>query len=298
MVVTTIVLDALQFFEALEKINAPLPVLLDKLAKILGGASFYERERERDKEPRVPQKWRSRHLPTPMPLPLPLPVLPPQRIAKVLSNEEQAKKDFLAQLNKLTVNNDAIIIKNLKTIYKPEYLEIYVRGLWNFMLRQSDFQHLHMQVLNIFPRTETMAIFKTIYAEEAAMPIPQLTTDPNVNYDLFCDYVKWKSRRQAAATGWMRLILADCLAMTPAELLDDILKSAIPIDCIIEQLSTVLTLLPSIWRKQVNAQVAAACLVFRGVARDRCKFKLLDLEDMVNTPICAPVYKAPGARKG
>lgn len=322
--VVTIVLEALQFFEALDKTTTPLTTLLDKLARLININAVAEQHgngshshgrgggggnTSQDSAGRWRGSIRNNHshhnqsaFASPQhPHSLPcLPSAPVRPIKPVLSEPDQCKKDFLAQLNKLTASNEETITKNLKTLYtkKPEYIDVYIRGLWSFMLRQPDFQQLHIQVLTtIFPKDTVATSFKTIYEEAAAAPNPpwnEQTPDPNTNYDLFCDYVKWKGQRLAAGSGWMRLILNGFLDITPPALLEDILRSGIPTDCIIEQLSAILGMLPSIWRKQVRTQVSDACVAFRDIAKDRCKFKLLDLEDLVNTAV---VYKTPAARR-
>lgn len=139
-----------------------------------------------------------------------------------LSREDISRKDFTANMNKLSRQNYESILRLIRTTYNSNYLPNYMEILWTMMVRQPDFQDLYIQVikhlLSITP-PERSAFAHSYWTERCAayfrekqwfpsFPDHLFSGNPNTNeeYDEFCDYIKWKKHTGASLLAWLRLM--------------------------------------------------------------------------------------------
>lgn len=188
-------------------------------------------------------------------------------------------KELMALLNKLSPSNVDKIVKGVQAIYVADHLETYIQVMWDLMQRQPDYQPLYIQVLRaVATKDELVEGFGRLYE---VWRLDVATESPVVEegYDGFCDYVKWKKRKEAAGQGLMRLILDGLVLSSPLEYISTFLVGQEPSEHTIEQLIAISQLMSPMQRRAVAAPIRAACQMWAG-AKDRCRFKLMDLRDM------------------
>jgi hypothetical protein len=135
-----------------------------------------------------------------------------------LSREDISRKDFTANMNKLSRQNYDSILRLIRTTYNSNFLQNYMDIVWSMMLRQVDFQDLHIQVvqhlMHITPPDKKIRVSdywnqrcRTYFDDKEWTPTDDLfgqnTSD---EYDDFCDYIKWKKKTGASLLAWLRLM--------------------------------------------------------------------------------------------
>ena len=141
-----------------------------------------------------------------------------------LSREDISRKDFIANMNKLSRQNYDSILRLIRTTYNSNFLQNYMDILWEMMLRQPDFQDLHIQVvqhlMNITPPDKKALVSGywsdrcKAYFERKEWTPPEecfATHSPSDEYDEFCDYIKWKKKTGASLLAWLRLMDAEVI---------------------------------------------------------------------------------------
>ena len=173
-----------------------------------------------------------------------------------LSREDISRKDFLANLNKLSRQNYESILRLIRTTYNSNFLQNYMDITWEMMLRQVDFQDLHIEVvqhlMNITPpdKKERVTNYwnercKSYFDNKEWTPPEDIfTTQSSVDeYDDFCDYIKWKKKTGASLLAWLRLMDAGVIpshyAICFASIMDSIqealkLQKYKYFDCLLE----------------------------------------------------------------
>jgi len=144
-----------------------------------------------------------------------------------IGNNNSLHRDFMSILNKITnVNEDKMLLK-VRDIIKYEYISTYISLIWDMMLRCPDFQYIYINIVNII-RTEYnllyledfQNIWDTYVLNNKWLPDDktcdslldtnmikdaQPQSDANIEYDEFCEFVKWKKRANAAINAFMLL---------------------------------------------------------------------------------------------
>lgn len=135
-----------------------------------------------------------------------------------LSREDISRKDFMANMNKLSRQNYDAILRLIRTTYNSNFLPNYMDILWTMMIRQPDFQDLHIQVIQhlltitpperkTFVQTYWDNRCKVYFQEKQWTPSDDLLlTASQDEYDEFCDYIKWKKTTGASLVAWLRLM--------------------------------------------------------------------------------------------
>lgn len=126
-----------------------------------------------------------------------------------LSREAIARKDFLALINKLSLQNAQAIITQCQSSLRPEFLGMYVDMLWDAMLRSPDFQGLYIDMLVAIDKSHSVfgdvqRIWDT-YLQQQAWVSASMAADSTSDYDDFCDHVKAKKRAIASVRAWIHL---------------------------------------------------------------------------------------------
>jgi hypothetical protein len=139
------------------------------------------------------------------------------------SREDISRKDFTANLNKLSRQNYEAILRLIRITYNSNFLSNYMEILWTMMVRQPDFQDLHIQVihhlLSITPperKVQAQAYwterFQTYFQSRPWLPpSSEFLQATSEEYDTFCDYLKWKKNTGAGLVAWLRLMESDII---------------------------------------------------------------------------------------
>jgi hypothetical protein len=123
-----------------------------------------------------------------------------------------ARKEFMPLMNKLTQKNKISILSQVKGIIKPSSSHIYMDIILNICLQCPEYQTLYMEVIDIITSAYASATdglrhtvqnrFNTFI--ENSEYVPPDTMD-KMEYDDFCDYVKWKKKAIASVNMYMLL---------------------------------------------------------------------------------------------
>lgn len=143
-------------------------------------------------------------------------LLPPKRILNQnLSEEGIVRKDFLAQLNKLTHSNQEKISTTILKTVQSKYLPLYIQMIWEIMLIQHDYQGLYIHLLEQMTtalncQAELLYQCSLLWNQYIQNRGWLLTRHKNQEaYDDFCDYIKEKKRIMGALKGWTALLHAN-----------------------------------------------------------------------------------------
>ena len=139
----------------------------------------------------------------------------------------KVEKDFIALMNKLSVQNHSAIEAQLWRFFQPLLFTFYTNHLWSLMYRQPTFNALYMGVLRqvhdrigeddraklkAVMRSHFDAVFRGFGASLAPMVLPA-----GEDYDEFCDAVKLKKQSIGKVAALCAAIKAGLLEDTPAE---------------------------------------------------------------------------------
>lgn len=137
-------------------------------------------------------------------------VVPPPEKPKIgmreLSREALAKKEFFAVVNKIAPQNKDAILK--KIAFRDEFLDVYVKLLWDAFLRSPEYQTLYIDVLDTIAQHFTRsAVCESIervlwidYIQERRWLFAP--TSDGEEYNDFCDHVKLKKQIVASVNAW------------------------------------------------------------------------------------------------
>jgi hypothetical protein len=141
-----------------------------------------------------------------------------------LCREDMSRKDFVANMNKLSRQNYDSILRLIRTTYNSNFLSNYMDIVWDLMIRQADYQDLHIQViehlLQLTPMEKKPLVSKywndkciDFFEHKRWIPEGDIqealqSNSSNEEYDEFCDYIKWKKRIGASFQGWIRLMIS------------------------------------------------------------------------------------------
>ena len=128
--------------------------------------------------------------------------------SKELSIESITRKEFMSCMNKLTLTNKNIVLKNIGNIIRKDYTALYIDILWDLMQRAPEFRNIYFEVFKLLDTQQMMEKWATIwdsyYNKKSWLPAPEILND-NEDYDEFCDFVKWKKRALASIHVWIML---------------------------------------------------------------------------------------------
>ena len=120
-----------------------------------------------------------------------------------LSEEGQARKEFLPLMNKLSQKNKVSIFNQVSNIIKPTCIMVYIDIIWSICLDSPAYQSLYMEVIDLISakaigtvdvRGKLRDRLDAFMDNAAFLPPDDMEKE---EYDDFCDYVKWKKRSLA-----------------------------------------------------------------------------------------------------
>ena len=158
---------------------------------------------------------------------------------KELSKEDRMKREFMSFINRLSDNNRKNINTYFQTNLQIDFIDIYIRLVWEAMLRSENFQHLYIDcfeaiytqaynnnsnisidgqlVINTATQSNKPELFKskinllskTYFDNEKWIPNKELIEEED--YDDFCDFVKWKKTSITYIYGFSKFVNKDWL---------------------------------------------------------------------------------------
>lgn len=223
------------------------------------------------------------------------------------SRDDIARKDFVANMNKLTRNNYDSILRQIRTTYNSNFLQHYMEIVWNLMVRQSEYQDLHIQVIHhleqltpVEKKVQIEAFWSNLYSDfldkQPWIPSDELLDSTTVEYDEFCDYIKWKKRTIAGLQAFVRLMMSQVIPLNYEKHFQSIITSIESacesansklLDCLFEFLLQMYVVIPSNTFIPVIDEMLLRHL--KGWVRfvqeksmpSSTKFKLMDLEEAI-----------------
>lgn len=126
-----------------------------------------------------------------------------------LSREALAKKEFFGIINKIAPQNKDAILKKL--VFRDEFLDAYIKFLWDALLRSPEYQELYMDVLaviaNHFAGSAVCESIERVlwidYIQERRWLFAPASDGEE--YNDFCDHVKLKKQIVASVNAWALL---------------------------------------------------------------------------------------------
>jgi len=186
-----------------------------------------------------------------------------------LSREDMSRKDFVANMNKLSRQNYDSILRLIRTTYNSNFLSNYMDIIWDLMIRQNDYQDLHIQViehlLQLTPLEKKQMVqsywndkCEEFFEQKKWTPegeiLTALQSTHSEEYDEFCDYIKWKKRIGASFQAWIRMMIAGLIVaryeLCFQYLMEDIEEALIKnqrkyLDCLLEWFLLIQKVLPN-----------------------------------------------------
>lgn len=147
-----------------------------------------------------------------------------------ISNEDRIKRELLAFINRLSEGNRKNIITYFENNLQVEFIDTYVRLLWEAMLRSEDFQELYIECFqaiytllckntdNVFIEKIT-TLWSSYVTDEKWIPSDALINEKD--YDDFCDFVKWKKTSITYIHGFSKCVTKEWLRVTTYDNLSD-----------------------------------------------------------------------------
>jgi hypothetical protein len=156
-------------------------------------------------------------------------------INKEISKEDHIKRDFMSFINKLSDNNLKNVATYFENNFQIDFIDIYIKLIWEAILRSEEYQYLYVDCLNaiynITLKLEKQHVFyskinnlwQDYYNATKWIPTEELINEED--YDDFCDFVKWKKTALAYIHGFSKLILKEWLSVTVfSNILNELLK--------------------------------------------------------------------------
>ena len=238
--------------------------------------------------PREPDRWRPLRGTSP-------PAVKPRIGPQELSEEQQARKEFLGILNKLSASNATTLIARCAERVRPEFADAYLDLFWEAFLRSADYQPFQVALLTMFQRhfpvlPALQARIHTYWTNRQWWPTVTLPNEGADDYNEFCDYVKWKKRILNTLNAW-DVLAAHGWALTPtlpailAEMLADFQATAPEspkiLETIAEQILLAVRLLTP--RGGISDALTASLLSVSAASfPPAVRFKWYDLQEVIN----------------
>lgn len=182
------------------------------------------------------------------------------------SREGVFRKECVSLLNKLTGTNLSVMVRQMRTIFEKEFMQLFVDTLFEYLTRQPEFQHLYIHVMvSIYPLLQEADLLEMNrmwqkhwdnYISHETWKFERELVEQSHNYDDFCEYTKEKKKKVAYIQAWTRLyqhgsistdifvfvdsILSHCESLDMADKIDKTV-----IDNYIEQIRELYRLLPA-----------------------------------------------------
>jgi len=136
----------------------------------------------------------------------------PHLISFDFTDNAKCKKEFTSYLNKLTDINKVniyakikLFIENIKT--NDELISILFDILWNFIKISSN--NIYIDILYLFDSKFIINNINKYWSNYQILPPDEFLNNKNIfndtNYDLFCDYIKWKKNNLSITRAWCNI---------------------------------------------------------------------------------------------
>lgn len=217
-----------------------------------------------------------------------------------LSRESLARKDFLALMNKLSMQNKEHIFKTIRNVFREDCIHVYVQILWDMMQRSSDFIPLYISAQDVLSSaSKSSSLWKSQWANiweqfiemQSWTPSKEIIEQDHEDYNEFCDFVKWKKRTLGAlkalialsSKGWIEhnigAYLLPILMTNCEEQLNQSNGNKVT-DSYIEEMITLLANGDGAWKELVHPWVTHMLDTKQHTLRHATRFKMFDLNDL------------------
>jgi hypothetical protein len=127
------------------------------------------------------------------------------------TDESMVKRQLIGYLNKLTVKNHEIIYTKLRDIISLHNNEEFFLVVWSY-IKTTD-NELYLKIIDFFNHEmrdlEISKLWQSYIANKEWMPPKQILENDvlksNNEYDMFCDYSKWKKEINNMNKAWIIL---------------------------------------------------------------------------------------------
>jgi hypothetical protein len=213
------------------------------------------------------------------------------------SKEEKIRRELLSFINKLSEGTRKNITTYFENNYNKEYIDIYVRLLWEAMLRSEEFQKLYIDCFEAILLKDSILIdklnelFNTYISTRQWIPTKELI-DEN-DYDDFCDFVKWKKTTLTYIHGFSKCIQKTWLNDTVYDTVIDNLTNSIGTfilitsegckvtDALLEQLLVILEYTSNIHDEKV-ARFIESIYKNTAIYKPSTRFKVYDIKEYLD----------------
>ena len=231
----------------------------------------------------------------------------PPRIGKGdLCKTDIVKKKFLTLLNKISPTNAASIIRQISVLILEEHLIDELQMLWDLMSKQSTLAKEYMKVLEEIVRVEKFSVtarqffvnqWETAKENQSyILPVQYANLDPEHNYDLYCEAVKWKKEASGRATA---IALWGCflpgVVSVPMDLITILVKlvdsnsnltqsppSQSVVESTIDQLLSVAKIGNKVLRDHLRVMINNASMPSDASLSGSSRFKLQDIREILH----------------
>jgi len=133
-----------------------------------------------------------------------------------ISKDDHIKRDFMSFINKLSDNNLKNVATYFENTFQIDFIDVYIKLLWEAILRSEEYQYLYVECLNtIFTITLNLQkqniflekiynIWTEYYNNTRWLPSEELINEED--YDDFCEFVKWKKTSMTYIHGFSKFI--------------------------------------------------------------------------------------------
>lgn len=155
----------------------------------------------------------------------------PHIISFDFTDESKCKKEFTSYLNKLTDINKITIYSKIKLFIgniknNDNLISILFDILWNFIKISSN--NIYIDVLYLFDSKIIINNINKYWSNYQILPPAELLDNANIfndsNYDLFCDYVKWKKSNLSISRAWCNIFKKEGLTTNIIKVISDIIN--------------------------------------------------------------------------
>ena len=125
------------------------------------------------------------------------------------TEEEKTKKRFTGFMNKLTETNSHTIIPQINDeISNSSQKDVLYKIIWNFI--EISAENRYIKILNNYDQTYNLDAFTKYVIENNWYPHDYILNKnilnlPDSEYDVYCEYVKWKKQKINILKGWCGL---------------------------------------------------------------------------------------------
>lgn len=185
------------FVAARRSTSAPSPSIVAVISELRRSYTCFENTAASQQQQQPPQAVLPRHR--------------TQVGSREISRENLARKDFQSLMNKLSDANHTAICAQLKSVFREDCLDVYVRVLWDMVQRSHGNVERFLKIMDEISGIlgecmrdkwagEWAKLWNLFVTEKQWDPPESLLQGDD--YDDFCEYGVWRKRTLSAIKAW------------------------------------------------------------------------------------------------